>query len=185
MLQLLLVTCAIHFTHVLTSVCFISQFVLPRNKQILLVLHAPIRYRFYLTHDCFSLRMFVHFIQIFLHLTFKCLSHFIHFCLMFFRARRSDIVHTSAFVFFSVLVIVFVSVLVFVFVYVFVFVFVSVLVFVFVCAFVHTSSSSRFEWFPTFDDEIYVSHLLLMISRVLKLPAKISQFHLNGPVWSF
>ena len=89
------------------------------------------------------------------------------------------------------LVIVFVSVLVFVFVYVFVFVFISVLVFVsllvfvFVCAFVHTSSSSRFEWFPTFDDEIYVSHLLLMISRVLKLPAKISQFHLNGPVWSF
>ena len=80
---------------------------------------------------------------------------------------------------------VFVSVLVIVFVYVFVSVFVYVLVFVFVCAFVHTSSSSRFEWFPTFDDEIYVSHLLLMISRVLKLPAKISQFHLNGPVWSF
>ena len=72
-----------------------------------------------------------------------------------------------------------------VFVYVFVFVLVSVLVFVFVCAFVHTSSSSRFEWFPTFDDEIYVSHLLLMISRVLQLPAKISQFHLNGRVWSF
>ena len=80
---------------------------------------------------------------------------------------------------------VFVSVLVIVFVYVFVSVFVYVLVFVFVRAFVHTSSSSRYEWFPTFDDEIYVSHLLLMISRVLKLPAKISQFHLNGPVWSF
>ena len=76
-------------------------------------------------------------------------------------------------------------VLVFVYMFVFVFVLVSVLVFVVVCAFVHTSSSSRFEWFPTFDDEIYVSHLLLMISRVLKLPAKISQFHLNGPVWSF
>ena len=88
-------------------------------------------------------------------------------------------------VFVSVVLFVFVHAFVFVFVSVFVFVFVSMLVFVFVCAFVHTSSSSRFEWFPTFDDEIYVSHLLLMISRVLKLPAKISQFHLNGPMWSF
>ena len=181
MLQLLLVTCAIHFTHVIKSVCFSSHFVLPRNKQILLVLHAPIRYRFHLTHECFSLRMFVHFIQIFLHLTFICLSHFIYFFLMFFSSSTirysSHISLQFAFVFVSILVIVFV--------YVFVSVFVYVLVFVFVRAFVHTSSSSRFECFPTFDDEIYVSHLLLMISRVLKLPAKISQFHLNGPVWSF
>ena len=185
MLQLLLVTCAIHFTHVLTSVCFISHFVLPRNKQILLVLHAPIRYRFHLTHACFSLWMFVHFIQIFLHLTFICLSHFIYFYLMFFSSSTirysSHISLQFAFVFVSVLVIVFV----YKHIYMFVSVFVYVLVFVFVRAFVHTSSSSRFEWFPTFDDEIYVSHLLLMISRVLKLPAKISQFHLNGPVWSF
>ena len=111
------------------------------------------------------------------------------FCLMFFSSSTirysSHISLQFAFVFVFVLIFVFVSVLVFVFVYVFVSVFVSVLLLVFVCAFVHTSSSCSFEWFPTFDDQIYVSHLLLMISRVLKLPAKISQFHLNGPVWSF